>query len=61
MTFDPKQELSGLQSEQAQLAKNYEEAKNVMQNCQNRLLVIKGSIDLLEKMIAQTEGKEKTK
>ena len=61
MTFDSKQELAGLQSEQAQLAKNYEEAKNVMQNCQNRLLVIKGSIDLLEKMIAQTEGKGKTK
>ena len=52
MTFDPKQELAGLQAEEVQLAKNYEEAKNVMNNIQNRLLIIKGAKEMLQKQIA---------
>ena len=58
MTFDPKQELSALQAEQAQLAKNYQEAKTVMQNCENRLLIIKGAIEMTEKMIGKDNDKK---
>ena len=52
MAFNPKQELAGLQAEEVQLAKNYEEAKNVMNNIQNRLLIIKGAKEMLQKQIA---------
>ena len=51
MTFDPKQELAGLQAEEVQLAKNYKEAETVLTNITNRLLVIKGAKEMLQKQI----------
>ena len=61
MAFDPKQELAALQAEEVQLAKNYEEAKTVMANIQNRLLVIKGAKEMLTKQIEPEHVKETKK
>ena len=58
--FDAKQELAALQSEQQQIAKNYQEAKTVMANCERKLLELQGAINFATKAIEDEETKEET-
>ena len=41
---DPKQKLAALKSELEQIARNYNEAKEVMNNCERKILQIQGGI-----------------
>jgi len=58
--FDAKQELAALQSEQQQIAKNYQEAKTVMTNCERKLLELQGAINFAQKTIQGEEQTEET-
>jgi len=53
--LDPKQKLAALQSELQQIAKNYNEAKEVMGNCERKILQIQGGIAVCEDLIKQSE------
>ena len=53
--FDAKQELAALQSEQQQIAQNYQEAKTVMTNCERKLLELQGAINFAKKAVESGE------
>ena len=53
--FDAKQELAALQSEQQQIAQNYQEAKTVMTNCERKLLELQGAINFAKKAVENGE------
>ena len=53
--LDPQQKLAALQSELQQIAKNYNEAKEVMGNCERKILQIQGGIAACEDLIKQNE------
>ena len=53
--LDPQQKLAALQSELQQIAKNYNEAKEVMGNCERKILQIQGGIAACEDLINQSE------
>ena len=59
--LDPQQKLAALQSELQQIAKNYNEAKEVMGNCERKILQIQGGIATCEDLIKQNEEIEETK
>ena len=56
--LDPQQKLAALQSELQQIAKNYNEAKEVMGNCERKILQIQGGIAACEDLIKQNEASE---
>ena len=58
--FDAKQELAALQSEQQQIAQNYQEAKTVMTNCERKLLELQGAINFAKKAVENGEQTETT-
>ena len=53
--LDPQQKLAALQSELQQIAKNYNEAKEVMGNCERKILQIQGGIAACEDLIKQSK------
>jgi len=53
MAVDPKQKLAALQSELQQIAKNYNEAKEVMTNCERKILQIQGGIAACEDILSE--------
>ena len=53
--LDPQQKLAALQSELQQIAKNYNEAKEVMTNCERKILQIQGGIATCEELIKSNE------
>ena len=59
--------LEALKSELKMVAQNYEEARNVMNNCENKIREIQGGIKAISELIkereldAQTEAKETVK
>ena len=52
---DPKQKLAALKSELEQIARNYNEAKEVMNNCERKILQIQGGIAACEDLIKQSK------
>ena len=53
--LDPQQKLAALQSELQQVAKNYNEAKEVMGNCERKILQIQGGIATCEELIKENK------
>ena len=53
--LNAQQKLAALQSELQQIAKNYNEAKEVMGNCERKILQIQGGIAACEDLIKQSE------
>tara|TARA_R100000231_G_scaffold16362_1_gene17217 strand:- start:238 stop:435 length:198 start_codon:yes stop_codon:yes gene_type:complete len=47
--FDVKQEIEAIKAEQQMIAKNYQEAKDVMTNCERKLLELQGQLKMAEK------------
>ena len=57
--FDVKQEIEAIKAEQQMIAKNYQEAKDVMTNCERKLLELQGELKMAEKFAkAEEENKE---
>ena len=46
------QKLEALRAESIQIGKNYNEAKEVARNCENKLREISGGMKILEELIA---------
>ena len=57
--LEPQQKLAALQSELQQIAKNYNEAKEVMSNCERKILQIQGGIAACEELIKENEETKK--
>ena len=53
--LDPEQKKAALESELQQIAKNYKEAQQVMQNCEKKIFELQGGIAACEDLIKQSE------
>ena len=59
--LDPNQKKAALESELQQIAKNYQEAQQVMQNCEKKIYEIRGGIAACDDLIkAQEETKDES-
>ena len=55
--LDPNQKKAALESELQQIAKNYQEAQQVMQNCEKKIYEIRGGIAACDDLL-KTEEKD---
>ena len=55
MAVDPSQKLEALKSELQQVAKNYNEAKEVMNNCERKIIQIQGGIEACQDILKPEE------
>ena len=53
--LDPNQKKAALESELQQIAKNYQEAQQAMQNCEKKIYEIRGGIAACDDLIKTTE------
>ena len=53
--LDPKQKKPALESELQQIAKNYQEAQQVMQNCEKKIYELRGGIAACDDLIKTQE------
>ena len=53
--LDPNQKKAALESELQQIAKNYQEAQQVMQNCEKKIYEIRGGIAACDDLIKTQE------
>ena len=53
--LDPSQKKAALESELQQIAKNYQEAQQVMQNCEKKIYEIRGGIAACDDLIKATK------
>ena len=53
--LDPNQKKAALESELQQIAKNYQEAQQVMQNCEKKIYEIRGGIAACDDLINAQE------
>ena len=53
--LDPQQKLAELKSELQQIAKNYQEAQQVMQNCEKKIYELRGGIATCDELIKENE------
>ena len=53
--LDPNQKQAALESELQQIAKNYQEAQQVMQNCEKKIYEIRGGIAACDDLIKTEE------
>ena len=49
--LDPEQKKAALESELQQIAKNHQEAQQVMQNCERKIFELRGGIAACEDLI----------
>ena len=56
--LDPQQKKAALESELQQIAKNYQEAQQVMQNCEKKIFELRGGITACDDLIES--NKEET-
>ena len=55
LMLDPNQKKAALESELQQIAKNYQEAQQVMQNCEKKIYEIRGGIAACDDLIKTNE------
>ena len=53
--LDPSQKKAALESELQQIAKNYQEAQQVMQNCEKKIYELRGGIAACDDLIKTQE------
>ena len=53
--LDPQQKKAALESQLQQIAKNYQEAQQVMQNCEKKIYEIRGGIAACDDLIKTQE------
>ena len=58
--LDASQKKAALESELQQIAKNYQEAQQVMQNCEKKIYELRGGIAACDDLIKNTEDTEET-
>ena len=55
--LDPTQKKAALESELQQIAKNYQEAQQVMQNCEKKIHELRGGIAACNDLLKEEEPK----
>ena len=55
MAVDPKQKLEALNSELQQVVDNYNKASQVVENCKQRILELKGAVAAVEDILKPEE------
>ena len=55
--LDPNQKKAALESELQQIAKNYQEAQQVMQNCEKKIYELRGGIATCNDLLKKDEEK----
>ena len=53
--LDPQQKKAALESELQQIAKNYQEAQQVMQNCEKKIYELRGGIATCDELIKENQ------
>ena len=53
--LDPQQKKVALESELQQIAKNYQEAQQVMQNCEKKIYELRGGIATCDELIKENQ------
>ena len=53
--LDPQQKKIALESELQQIAKNYQEAQQVMQNCEKKIYELRGGIATCNELIKENQ------
>ena len=53
--LDPQQKKVALESELQQIAKNYQEAQQVMQNCEKKIYELRGGIAACDELIKENQ------
>ena len=53
--IDPNQKKAALESELQQIAKNYQEAQQVMQNCEKKIFELRGGIAACDDLMKSNE------
>ena len=53
--LDPQQKKAALESELQQIAKNYQEAQQVMQNCERKIFELRGGIATCDELIKENQ------
>ena len=53
--LDPNQKKAALESDLQQIAKNYQEAQQVMQNCEKKIYELRGGIAACDELIKENE------
>ena len=53
--LDPQQKKTALETELQQIAKNYQEAQQVMQNCEKKIYELRGGIAACDELIKENE------
>ena len=53
--LDPQQKKAALESELQQIAKNYQEAQQVMQNCEKKIYEFRGGIAACDELIKENK------
>ena len=56
---DPQQKKAALESELQQIAKNYQEAEQVMKNCERKIFELRGGIAACDDLIKENEEEKK--
>ena len=57
--MDPKQKIEALKSELQQIVKNYQEAEQVMKNCERKIFELRGGIAACDHLIKENEEEKK--
>ena len=57
--LDPQQKKPALESELQQIAKNYQEAQQVMQNCERKIFELRGGIAACDELMKENEEEKK--
>ena len=57
--LDPQQKKADLESELQQIAKNYQEAQQVMQNCERKIFELRGGIAACDELIKENAEEKK--
>ena len=57
--LDPQQKKAALESELQQIAKNYQEAQQVMQNCERKIFELRGGIAACDELMKENEEEKK--
>ena len=53
--LDPQQKKTALETELQQIAKNYQEAQQVMQNCEKKIYELRGGIAACDELIKENQ------
>tara|TARA_R100000329_G_scaffold144782_1_gene129800 strand:- start:102 stop:287 length:186 start_codon:yes stop_codon:yes gene_type:complete len=59
--LEPQQKKAALESELKQIYKNFQEAEQVMKNCERKIIQLQGGIEACDDLIKNNQEEQETK